>query len=130
MALPSFTALGLAAFTFSRGPEAPETRLYRPRQTVQTSDAGRLFVYTYGREEVQHQLSFSALSRSDWEGLLAFFRAVNWSETAYTYTDTEGVAWRVQLVAGGLQAVRSAVDTYSVAITMLEQPASLEEGGL
>jgi hypothetical protein len=57
------------------------------------------------------------------EDLLTFLNApqVNWRATAFTYTDEQSQAWKVQLYDERLQVQQRAIATYDLALRLLHR---------
>jgi len=126
MSLPTFTRAGMTDLTFSRENVLPTRHPRLPRQRLSRSDSGKIKVATLGAADEHFPLAFQGLTQADVDALIAWFEdpLVNWSENSFTYTDSGGTAYTVQLLEPGLDPQQEAPGVYGVELLLIRVPGT------
>ena len=120
MSLPTFSHATAGTVAFTRAYIFPLQMRTQPRQRVGRSDGGQVYVATLGPADIEWQLEFRLMPVADRNAALAFLghAAINYAETAFTFTDVDGVATSVHCL--DFEDTLEADDAYLLRFTLLK----------
>ena len=123
MAFPSFSN-GTVSVTFARGYETPSLVRRIPTQIVQRGGDRTAQVYTVTPRYRVWTLQFRNITSTEHADLIAFLEdaSVNFAAFSFTFTDTDSATYTVRLGNTEIAPMRSAANTYTVTIELVEEP--------